>query len=255
MSRPKALIMPITYESISTRLRGRPRLMGGEEEEEWHGDEYLTPALRPAPMEWSVLEAIPNAFSPEPHTLLHIKFESRDYSLRQFSETILDAEAMIQFFSITAGPIAKGGLGRPLAREAVDQIREYVSEHIEVRGVSLSSPLEIVYVAATAAAIAAALNRWITVKSNWEKARAEKAKADTAVAESKVARAEANRDVKKARLEELATEFVIDFVENETKQGFHSLPDVHPLKKMTKRTINGLTELDSASAEMTRSDR
>lgn len=214
------------------------------DEEEWHDDDddSIHP-LQPSPsLNWSALAADGSARTRQQPDLLRIRFQSRDYSLRQFSETVLDAEAMIQTF---AAPFVWS------RRPDWDlNVREQLSERITVRTVSMSSPLEIVLAITGAATMTAvALNRWISVRKNWQDTRAAKAEADKAIAESDLMRAEADRDIEKAEVQKLAWSVVKQHLESESQKDFDSLPEKHYLRKMAARSVSALLELETASIE------
>ena len=67
---------------------------------------------------------------------------------------------------------------------------------------------------------------------------------------SRVARAEADPDVKKSEVEELALDFVKQHLMNESQKSYDELSPKHPLRKMVTRTVLALAELESASSEL-----
>lgn len=213
-------------------------MSGDDEEEEFSEGDWGPPEIS---INWSAgATAAASARAPEPETLLRIRFQSREYSLRQFSETVLDAEAMIQTF---AAPFVW------TRRQDWDlRIRTELSERITVRTVSLSSPLEIVYIVIAAGTTAVALNRWIVVRKNWHESRITKANAERAIAE-------ADRDVEKAEVEKLAWSYVKQHLQSESLKDFDSLPEKHPLRKMAARSVSALLELETASSDSDKSKK
>lgn len=199
---------------------------------------------------------------------VHLKFESGDYSLPRLTERLQDVEALMKLLlrpKSTLSPPRKsaGILRRPrlglvgrtfqTSRRTGDYIvsirdgssgRFYTkyfptgtsNVRIQVESISLHSPLELVLLISGGAVMIGRFVKLlpliIQAKNDWN--------------ESRVRRAESNVALERLNLESAVLKVITSEVEEINLDGYASLKDDHPSKKVVKGAIRALSNLDKA---------
>lgn len=193
-------------------------------------------------------------------TKIRLKFESRDYSLRQLQDRLSELASLI----IVAGDVAfhlgeavqlredaaEAERFNNILRNRTRRERTAVRDLADVEGVSLSSPLELLLWIPLVGTGVAMLPKLIAVRNDWNESRVKKSNSDLRIAQNE--RAKYKEKLKLKILESIAEESPIINPEQ-----VNSTAHSHPSKSLLHQSLDLLEELEllEVGPEVTKNKR